>query len=241
MTARSNFKHLLYNARKNAQKISQSADPTLWREQAPTWMRRDYWESLCNIWAAERWQQTSTTMKVNRAANPEANMHTSGSVSFATHQSRLESYSQHMTEKYAREEEQPQLDHEVWIAASGAPKKGHVYGFGHSMDTSRVLSGVSSSASQTSAFSTPTGAPGTSPSEMMGFIADTISGLESRLAQTMETRLVQTMETRLVQTRSPGPALPGPLPGYLRGPLPGQHSSSSSTIDISTGPSFKLV
>ncbi|MQM04569.1 hypothetical protein Taro_037370 [Colocasia esculenta] len=29
-------------------------------------------------------------MKVNRAANPEANMHTSGSVSFATHQSRLE-------------------------------------------------------------------------------------------------------------------------------------------------------
>ncbi|MQM04199.1 hypothetical protein Taro_036993 [Colocasia esculenta] len=28
-------------------------------------------------------------MKVNRAANPEANMHTSGSVSFATHQSRL--------------------------------------------------------------------------------------------------------------------------------------------------------
>ncbi|MQM03390.1 hypothetical protein Taro_036170 [Colocasia esculenta] len=52
-------------------------------------MRRDYWEGLCNIWAAERWQQTSTTMKVNRAANLEANMHTSGSVSFATHQSRL--------------------------------------------------------------------------------------------------------------------------------------------------------
>ncbi|MQL92649.1 hypothetical protein Taro_025276 [Colocasia esculenta] len=90
MTARSNFKHLLYNARKNAHKVSQSADPTLWRERAPTWMRRDYWESLCNIWAAERWQQTFTTMKVNRVANPEANMHTSGSVSFATHQSRLE-------------------------------------------------------------------------------------------------------------------------------------------------------
>ncbi|MQM02448.1 hypothetical protein Taro_035217 [Colocasia esculenta] len=142
MIARSNFKHLLYNARKNAQKVFQSADPTLWREWAPTWMRRDYWESLCNIWAAERWQQTSTTMKVNRATNPEANMHTSGSVSFATHQSRLdkelkwpptfqevfdkmhkkkgtyqyisdkarevaESYNQHMTEKYAGEEEQP--------------------------------------------------------------------------------------------------------------------------------------
>ncbi|MQM09922.1 hypothetical protein Taro_042808 [Colocasia esculenta] len=233
-TARSNFKHLLYNARKNAQKVCQSADPTLWREQAPTWMRRDYWESLCNIWVAERWIQTSTMMKVNQAANLEANMHTSGSVSFATHQSRLEkelkqpptfqevfnkthkkkgtdqyisnrarevveSYSQQMTEKYTGEEEKLQLDPEVWVAASGSPKKGHVYGFGHSMDTSRVLSSGSSSSSQTSAFTTP-GAPGTSPSGMMGFIIDTISSLESCLAQMMESCLAQTMETHLVQT-----------------------------------------
>ncbi|MQM18745.1 hypothetical protein Taro_051740 [Colocasia esculenta] len=182
MTARSIFKHLMYNARKNVEKVSQSADPTLWRERAPSWMRRDYWETLCNIWAAERWQQTSTIIKVNRDPNPEANMHTSGSVSFATHQSRLgkeikwlptfqevfdkthkkkgtdqyisdrarevaESYSQQMTEKYAGEDEKPQLDPEVWVAASGAPKKGHVYGFGHNMDTSRVLSSASSSAS----------------------------------------------------------------------------------------------
>ncbi|MQM22186.1 hypothetical protein Taro_055234, partial [Colocasia esculenta] len=214
-TARSNFKHLLYNARKNAEKVCQSADLTLWRERAPTWMRIDYWEIFLNIWAVERWQQTSTTMKVNRAANPEANMHTSWFVSFATHQSRLEkerkrpptfqevfdkthkkkwtdqyisdraqevaeSYSQQVTEKYAGEE-QPQLDSEVWVAASGAPKKGHVYGFGHSMDTSRVLSGTSSSASHTSAFTTA-GAPSTSPNEMRGFIRDEISGLESRLA-----------------------------------------------------------
>ncbi|MQL75210.1 hypothetical protein Taro_007580 [Colocasia esculenta] len=95
-----------------------------------------------------------------------------------------ESYSQQMT-KYAGEEEQPQLDPKVWVAASGAPKKGHVYGFGDSMDTSRVLFGASSSASHTSAFTTP-GALGTSPSEMMGFIRDEISGLESRLAQTMQ-------------------------------------------------------
>ncbi|MQL81858.1 hypothetical protein Taro_014329 [Colocasia esculenta] len=101
-----------------------------------------------------------------------------------------ESYSQQMTEKYVREDEQPQLDLEVWVTTSGAPKKGHVYGFGHSMDTSKVLSGASSSASQTSAFNTGVGAPGNSPSDMMGFITNTISGLESRIAQTMETRLV---------------------------------------------------
>ncbi|MQM02188.1 hypothetical protein Taro_034953 [Colocasia esculenta] len=173
-------------------------------------MRRDYWEGLCNIWAAERWQQTSTTMKVNRAANLEANMHTSGSVSFAAHQSKLENElkrpptfqevfdkthkkkgtNQYISDrarevaKYAGEEEQSQLDPEVWVAASGAPKKSHVYGFGHSMDTSRVLFGASSSASQTSAFTTP-GAPST-PSEMMGYIRDEISGLESCLAQTMQ-------------------------------------------------------
>ncbi|MQL70756.1 hypothetical protein Taro_003072 [Colocasia esculenta] len=190
-------------------------------------MRRDYWESLCNIWATERWQQTFTTMKVNRAANLEANMHTSGSVSFATHQSRLENelkqpptfqevfdkthkkkgtnqyisdrperVRQQMTEKYAGEEERPQLDHEVWVAASGAPKNGHVYGFGHSMNMSRVLSGGSSSSSQTGAFTTP-GALGTSPSEMMVFIVDMISGLESPLAQMMESHLVPVMQTQV--------------------------------------------
>ncbi|MQL85508.1 hypothetical protein Taro_018027 [Colocasia esculenta] len=80
----------------------------------------------------------------------------------------VESYSQQMTEKYIGEEEQPQLDPEVWVPASGAPKKGHVYGFGHSMNTSRVLSSTSSSGSQaTSAFTTPS-VPSTSPSEVMG-------------------------------------------------------------------------
>ncbi|MQM11048.1 hypothetical protein Taro_043949, partial [Colocasia esculenta] len=63
-----------------------------------------------------------------------------------------------MIEKYVGEDEQPQSDPEVWVAASGAPKKGHVYGFGHSMDMSRVLSGASSSASQTSAFNMGVGA-----------------------------------------------------------------------------------
>ncbi|MQM04185.1 hypothetical protein Taro_036979 [Colocasia esculenta] len=70
-----------------------------------------------------------------------------------------ESYSQQMTEKYAGEDEQPPLDPEVWVVASSAPKNGHVYGFGHSIETSRVLSGGSSSASQTSAFNAGVGTP----------------------------------------------------------------------------------
>ncbi|MQL70738.1 hypothetical protein Taro_003058, partial [Colocasia esculenta] len=210
-------------------------------------------------------------MKVNRAADPEANMHTGWSVSFVTHQSRLEkelkrpptfqevfdrthkkketdqyisdraqevaeSYSQQMTEKYAREDEQPQLDPEVWVTASGAPKKGHVYGFGHSMDTSRVLSGASSSASQTSAFNMGVGAPGTSPSDMMGFIANTIfdsSGLDDGDSSGPDADAGDQCTL--------GPALLVPLASYLPGPLPGQHSSSGSTIDISTGPSRSFI
>ncbi|MQL91876.1 hypothetical protein Taro_024498 [Colocasia esculenta] len=96
-----------------------------------------------------------------------------------------------MMEKYAGEDEQPPLDHEVWVAAAGAPKKGHVYGFGHSKDTSRVLSGGSSSGLQTSAFHAGVGTPGTSLGQLMGIIDSRISGLESRLADSMETRLAQ--------------------------------------------------
>ncbi|MQM03695.1 hypothetical protein Taro_036483 [Colocasia esculenta] len=154
-------------------------------------------------------------MKVNGAANPEANKHSSGSVSFATHQSRLEkelkrpptfqevfdkTYKKkgtnqyisdrarevaQITEKYAWEEE-PQLDPGIWVTTFGALKKGHVYGFGHNLDTSRMLSGTSSSDSQaTSAFTTS----GASPSEMTGFIRDEISGLESRLVHMMHTQV----------------------------------------------------
>ncbi|MQM23191.1 hypothetical protein Taro_056254, partial [Colocasia esculenta] len=203
-----------------------SPDSTLLRECAPTWMRRDYWQGLCDIWAAERWQETFTIMKLNRAANPKANKHTSGSVSFATHQSRLKkelkrpptfqevfdkTHKKKGTDQYisdralevaAGEEEEPQLDLKVWVAASGAPKKGHVYGFGHSMDTIRVLSGASSSSTvATSAFTTP-GAPGTSPNEMMGFIRDEISSLESHLAHTMHMQVSDIVQAQLSQAIS---------------------------------------
>ncbi|MQM10911.1 hypothetical protein Taro_043809 [Colocasia esculenta] len=107
-----------------------------------------------------------------------------------------------MTEKYAGEEEQPQLDPEVWVAASGAPKKGHVYSFEHSMDTSRVLFGASSSASHaTSAFTTPC-APSTSPNEMMDFIRDEIFGLESHLAHMMQMQVSDAVQAQLSQALS---------------------------------------
>ncbi|MQL68412.1 hypothetical protein Taro_000679 [Colocasia esculenta] len=53
------------------------------------WMRRDYWESLGHCWATGPWQERSHAAKHNRAAHPENNVHTSGSVSYATHNQKL--------------------------------------------------------------------------------------------------------------------------------------------------------
>ncbi|MQM22902.1 hypothetical protein Taro_055961 [Colocasia esculenta] len=68
-----------------------------------------------------------------------------------------ESYSRGMDERYGDDSQRPELDPDIWVAASGAPKKGHLYGFGHSLGTARVISLCSSSVSHaTSPFTTPT-------------------------------------------------------------------------------------
>ncbi|MQL76582.1 hypothetical protein Taro_008966 [Colocasia esculenta] len=86
---------------------------------------------LCVIWGGEKWNENFAKAKLNKAVHPEANVHTKGSISFATHKARL-------------------------VAANGAPKKGHMYGFGHSLGTARVISSCSSSVSlATSPFTTP--------------------------------------------------------------------------------------
>ncbi|MQM02622.1 hypothetical protein Taro_035388 [Colocasia esculenta] len=153
---------------------------------------------LCDIWGAEKWNENSAKAKQERAAHPEANVHTSGSISFATHKARLEvqlkqppqfqelfdethkktgtndyisekawevaeSYSRGMDERYGDDSQHPELDPDIWVAASGAPKKGHVYGFGHNLGTARVISSCSSSVSHaTSPFTTPAAPCGSS-------------------------------------------------------------------------------
>ncbi|MQM21633.1 hypothetical protein Taro_054677 [Colocasia esculenta] len=195
-TVKANFKHLMYNVRRNAERVCASTDKNQWKEHGPVWMRKEYWIELCEIWEWEKWNENSAKAKQNRVAHPEANVHTSGSVSFATHKARLikrppqfqelfdethkkkgtddyisekarevaELYSRGMDERYGDDSQRPELNPDIWVAASGAPKKGHVYGFGHSLGTSRVISSCSSSVSHaTSPFTTPA-APGGSSS-----------------------------------------------------------------------------
>ena len=70
-------------------KTTGNRDPMAWLDYGPVWLRRDYWESLCERWAAGPWQQRSQAAKRNRSSHPEKNVHTSGSVSYANPQPKI--------------------------------------------------------------------------------------------------------------------------------------------------------
>ncbi|MQL75308.1 hypothetical protein Taro_007683 [Colocasia esculenta] len=84
-----NFRKSLWEARDKAAKIADSQDPTAWMDYGLVWMRRDYWESLCHRWATGPQQERSQAAKRNQEGHPENNVHTSGSVSYATHSQKL--------------------------------------------------------------------------------------------------------------------------------------------------------
>ncbi|MQL97753.1 hypothetical protein Taro_030447 [Colocasia esculenta] len=87
--AQTNLRKSMYEARDKAMKTTGSRDPTAWLDYGPVWLRRDYWESLYHRWATGPWQERSRATKRNRATHPEKNVHTSGSVSYATHSQKL--------------------------------------------------------------------------------------------------------------------------------------------------------
>ncbi|MQM14356.1 hypothetical protein Taro_047285 [Colocasia esculenta] len=189
-TARANFKHLLYNVRRNAERVCASTDKNQWKEHGPIWMRKEYWMELCLIWGGEKWNENSAKAKQNRAAYPEANVHTSGSVSFTMHKVRLEAqlkrppqfqepfdqtHKKKWTDDYIIEE---LMDESIW-----GPKKGHVYGFGYDLGTARVISSCSSSVSHaTSPFTTPAASGGSfsatptmTPDQFREIVNETVS------------------------------------------------------------------
>ncbi|MQL76416.1 hypothetical protein Taro_008781 [Colocasia esculenta] len=79
----------MWEVRDKAMKTTCNRDPMAWLDYGPVWLRRDYWESLCERWVAGPWQQGSQAAICNRATQPEKNVHTSGSVSYATHSKKL--------------------------------------------------------------------------------------------------------------------------------------------------------
>ncbi|MQL93280.1 hypothetical protein Taro_025923 [Colocasia esculenta] len=88
-TTQTNLRKSMWEARDKATKATSSRDPTALMDYGLVWLRRDYWESLHNHWASRPWQERSQVAKRNRATHPEKNLHTSGSVSYATHSQKL--------------------------------------------------------------------------------------------------------------------------------------------------------
>ncbi|MQM09240.1 hypothetical protein Taro_042109 [Colocasia esculenta] len=70
-------------------RVCASIDRNQWKEHEPVWMRKEYWMELCEILGGEKWNENSAKAKLDRVVHLEANAHTSGSVSFATHKARL--------------------------------------------------------------------------------------------------------------------------------------------------------
>ncbi|MQM07211.1 hypothetical protein Taro_040049 [Colocasia esculenta] len=88
-TAQTNLRKSMWETRDKAMKTTGNRDRMAWLDYGPVWLRRDYWESLCERWAAGPWQEWSQAAKHNRSSIPEKNVHTSGSVSYATHNQKL--------------------------------------------------------------------------------------------------------------------------------------------------------
>ncbi|MQL76799.1 hypothetical protein Taro_009201 [Colocasia esculenta] len=229
----------MYNVRKIAERACASTDKNEWKEHGPVWMRKEYWTELCDILGAEKWNENLNKAKKNRAAHPEANLHTSGSVSFATHKARLEvklkrppqfqelfdethkkkgtndyisekarevaeSYSRGMDERYGDDNQRPELDPDIWVAAFGAPKKGHVYGFGHSFGTTRVISSCSSSVSYATFLFTTPAAPCVSSSAGPTMTPDMFRAIVNEtVSQNISTIVSQTVSQMLVELGIP--------------------------------------
>ncbi|MQL88381.1 hypothetical protein Taro_020941 [Colocasia esculenta] len=191
--AQTNLRKSMWEAWDKAMKTTCNRDPMAWLDYDLVWLRRDYWESLCERWATGPWQEQSQAAKCNRSTHLEKNVHTSGSVSYATHSKKLhheleraptfcelfdrthkrkrtddyvsesactiaETYDRTMADRYAEGTPQPDLDSEAWVDAVGGPRKGRVYGFGDSLDTTPVLSSYASSVAP-SAYASSSAAP----------------------------------------------------------------------------------
>ncbi|MQM20083.1 hypothetical protein Taro_053098 [Colocasia esculenta] len=163
-TAQTNLIKSMWEARDKAMKTTGNRDPMAWLDYGPVWLRRDYWESLCERWATGPWQEWSQAAKRNRSTHPEKNHHelerapTFRELFDRTHKRKrtddyvsesartiAETYDRTMVDHYAEGTPQPDLDPEAWVDAARGPRKGRVYDFRDSLDTTPVLSSYASS------------------------------------------------------------------------------------------------
>ncbi|MQM21052.1 hypothetical protein Taro_054082, partial [Colocasia esculenta] len=83
-----------------------------------------------------------------------------------------ETYDRTMTDRYAEGTPQPYLDLEVWVDAAGGPRKGRLYGFGDSLDTTPMFSSYASSVAPPAYASSSAAPPGSGVEEIRTLIRE---------------------------------------------------------------------
>ncbi|MQL74579.1 hypothetical protein Taro_006941, partial [Colocasia esculenta] len=125
-TAQTNLRKSMWEARDKAMKTTSNRDPMAWLdygphhelERAPTFRELFY----------QTHKQKGTNDYVSESACTIA-----------------KTYDRTMADRYVEGTPQPDLDPEAWVGAARGPRKGRVYGFGDSLDTTPVLSSYASS------------------------------------------------------------------------------------------------
>ncbi|MQM13390.1 hypothetical protein Taro_046315 [Colocasia esculenta] len=85
---------------------------------------------------------------------------------------RHETYDRTMTDRYAEGTPQQDLDPEAGVNAAGGPRKGRVYGFGDSLDTTPVLSSYTRSVAPPAYASSSAAPPGSGGEDMRTLIRE---------------------------------------------------------------------
>ncbi|MQM00068.1 hypothetical protein Taro_032796 [Colocasia esculenta] len=196
-------------------------DPLMWKGHGPPTIRRDYWDAMCDKWAMEDFQHRSRIAVENQTKMPEATLHTNSSISFGRQNNKMEkdkgghvSYKELFENTHRRKNtcdfvsqkvkevmtggdstQHPEFDAMAWLAATGQPKKGRVFGFGSDLDAAGVIN--SSQDSHGSTIATTPSHSSTLPSDQVREVV--FDALNNWLTQT----LVPTLQTMGVGLRSP--------------------------------------
>ncbi|MQL83598.1 hypothetical protein Taro_016103, partial [Colocasia esculenta] len=191
-TAQTNLRKWMWEARDKAMKTTGNQDPMAWLDYAHIWLSRDYWESLCDRGLLDHGRsghrrQNATDQLIRRRMcilhhelerAPtfrklfDRTHKRKGTDDYVSESARTiaETYDRTMADRYAEGTPQSDLDQEAWVNAAGGPRKGRVYGFGDSLDTTIVLSSYASLVAPPAYASSSAVPPGSGVEEMRTLI-----------------------------------------------------------------------
>ncbi|MQM22606.1 hypothetical protein Taro_055661 [Colocasia esculenta] len=113
-----------------------------------------------------------------------------------------------MADRYAEGTPQPDLDPEAWVDTAGGPRKGRVYGFGDSLDTTPVLSSYASSVAHPAYASSSAAPPVSGVEEIRTIIREELREELRTHFGVMVEQLISTMQG--VRPSQPAPQDPPP-------------------------------